>query len=123
MEPIIFEPIYSGSTFPGYEIELFEEIVVVGPPDTIEEVPVDLTGASIIMNVRSKTLRVVEKVYSTDDGSILVDVGKITIPQHDVNIKAGIYVFDMNILLSNGEHLTGFASGQWTILEPITERS
>ena len=111
---IILEPTFSGATFYGTEIELFEVV------DTVET-PVDLTGVDAIMQLRN-SLGAVVFTYRTSDGSLQVEGNKIIIPEHKVSVGYGHYVFDFNLLLVSGGVMAGFGAGSWEILKPKTTR-
>lgn len=129
-ELVIFDVVSEGSTFPGAELEVYEEIPVEGSVNPTL-IPVDLTGASIVMNCVKSNL--VNAIYSTSNGKLVVGtteevngqivsaVHKIILPEHIPTLTPGTYDFDFNITLPNGDKITGFAKGQWKITNPITK--
>lgn len=129
-ELVIFDVTSEGSTFPGAELEVFEEIPVEGSVNPTL-IPVDLTGASIVMNCVKSNL--VNSVYSTSNGRLRVGTTeivngqtvsathKIILPEHIPELTPGTYDFDFNITLPSGDKITGFAKGQWKITNPITK--
>lgn len=121
-ELYILDTISEGSTFSGLIIELQEEIILTGDTEPTL-VPVDLTGASIVMNL--KKAHIIAATYSTNgdlpSNTITVDGNKIIIAEHIPTLTYGLYDFDFNITLQTGVIITGFARGQWTILNPITK--
>ena len=108
---IVLNPCYFGSTFEGAEIDVYNI-------DPTGEVALDMTGATIKMNMTQNG--VIYKTYSTNDETLIIDTNKIIIPSSIVNLSVGTYTFDFEITLLNGVVLTGFAQGTWTILQPIT---
>ena len=100
---------YENATFEGASIAIINR-------DPSGEVPMDLTGAIIIMNIVRN--EVVYKVYKTNDSSLLIDSNCIVIPEGGIDIPAGTYTFDFDITLITGVRLPGFAAGTWTILKP-----
>ena len=109
---IVLNPCYENSTFEGAELDIYNI-------DTTGEVPLDLTGSTVLMNMVQSG--VICKTYKTADSTLLIDTNKIIIPSSVVNLKSGIYTFDFDITLLNGVRLTGFGEGTWTILTPITK--
>ena len=127
---VIFDVVSEGSTFPGVELEVYEEIAVEGSVDPTL-IPVDLTGASIIMNCVKSNM--VHAIYSTDNGKLVIGTTeiingvtqsvthKIIMPEHIPTLTHGTYDFDFNITLASDDKITGFAKGQWKITNPITK--
>lgn len=115
---IILEEISEGSTFPGLELVINETFIAEGETE-LTVIPVDLTGATVIAQFKQGNN--VCDTYTNTDSSLLIDGNTITMPEHIPKLKYGLYDFDFNITLSDGLKITGFAKGQWRILNPITK--
>jgi len=112
-EGIALETISEGSTYSGCEIEGVEEINGV-------DYPVGLTGANIIMAIKRKGTTYA--TYRTADGTLLISDTLIIIPPHVPVLTKGVYEFDFNVIMPNGDPFTGLAGGTWEVTEPITKR-
>jgi len=110
---IALETIYKGSVYSGCEIEIKEEI-------DEQEYSVDLTGANIQMDLKRN--EIIFKTLKTVDNTLLISENKIIIPSHIPTLEPGVYFFDFNVIMPNGDPFTGLAGGQWEILDPITIR-
>jgi len=104
---------YEGSSYTSWGIELNS---LVGNVET----PVDFTGANVLMNLILDGA--IYRKYSTEDGTLTVSGNKIIVPAGTVNLAAGLYSFDFNVIFDSGKTLTGLAQGQWEILTPKTIR-
>ena len=111
---IALETIYKGSKYSGCEIAITEEI-------DEQEYNVDLTGANIQMDLKRNDT--IFKTLKTSDNTLLISANKIIIPSHTPTLEPGVYYFDFNIIMPNGDPFTGLAGGQWEILDPITNRN
>ena len=111
---IALETIYKGSKYSGCEIEIKEEI-------DGQEYAVVLIGANIQMDVKRNDT--IFKTYKTSDNTLTITDNKIIIPSHVPTLEPGVYFFDFNIIMPNGDPFTGLVGGQWEILEPITNRA
>jgi hypothetical protein len=86
-------------------------------------IPLNLTGASIKMQVRlSNDSPTVLELSNSNGGIIITNPlnGQITIPPKLINIPVGNYKYEIKIHLSNGETKT-FIEGTWSITEEITK--
>lgn len=84
--------------------------------------PLDLTNAKAIMQVRFQPDSPIAVEFSSDNNTILFTAptsGILQIPSQIVDIPAGKYLWDLQIILSTGEVKT-FLEGDWTILNEIT---
>ncbi|QJE95971.1 hypothetical protein [Luteolibacter luteus] len=80
-------------------------------------VPIDITGATILMQLRSSVTSGVTAEWSTADGTIVPTVpgdGWFQILGRDVTWPAGSYVHDVLVVLASGRKIQ-FPTGEWTI--------
>lgn len=112
-----------GDTFKGigfiYEREILNELGVV-----VSTEPVDLTDAIIKMQLKrnNKPETVVEKTFTTEDGSIIITdapAGEFAIAKQIVNVAAFTYQYDIQATFLNGDVETPI-SGTWPITQDIT---
>jgi len=86
-------------------------------------IPINLTGATIKMQVRlSADSPSVLELSNLNGGIIITNApnGQIRIPPKLINIPVGNYKYEIKIHLSNGENKT-FVEGTWSITEEITK--
>lgn len=93
------------------------------------EMPLDITGASIVMQLRRRPKHgVIVASWSTDDGSILFldpGAGKFEVVGRRLEVPAALYYWDIEITLAadadypDGRRMT-IAQGVWTILQDVT---
>jgi len=115
---IKLDTIYQGSTFYGTECDFVEVL------DDGSEVPVDLTGANIKIDMIKSS-----QVYDTyssefEDNSLkklTITNNKFTFAEHIPTLPSGIYTFDIKVIFANEIVETGIGRGQWTILNPSTK--
>lgn len=84
--------------------------------------PVDLTGSSVRMEFRQKGE--LKKCYDTFDGSIVISntlLGTILIPEHIMDLDAGVYVYDITVTFSDGSVKT-YLRGTIKVVGNITEK-
>lgn len=90
---------------------------------TANEVPVDLTGSDVEIQVRKKpNSDTAEMTLTEANGGITVggvDNNQITI-NYPVDIAAGTYVYDMVVLFPNGNEKT-YIWGNFIVYEDITK--
>lgn len=90
---------------------------------TANEVPIDLTGSDIEIQVRKKpNSENAEMTLTENNGGITVggvDNNQITI-NYPVDIAAGTYVYDMVVLFPNGNEKT-YIWGNFIVYEDITK--
>ena len=87
------------------------------------EIPVDLTGCTITIQVRKKANSVTsELTLSTEDGSISIvgDDNNQIILNKQVTIASGSYLYDMNVSFPSGEIKT-YIWGSFLVQEDITK--
>lgn len=84
--------------------------------------PVDLTGASIKMQVKeNQATETALLEFSTADGITIDNAagGVFSIGKSDVGVSAGLFVYDVQVTLSNGDRHT-VLYGTWRILPDVT---
>lgn len=90
---------------------------------TANEVPVDLTGSEVEIQVRKKPNSTdAEMTLTENNGGITVggvNNNQITI-NYPVDIAAGTYVYDMVVLFPNGNEKT-YIWGNFIVYEDITK--
>jgi hypothetical protein len=101
-----------GDTWQGLTIEFL-----------IDSVAVNLTGASILMQLR-KTFcdNTVALEFSTDDGSIVIDnpsTGHFSIEPIIISISPRQYVYDTQLTLASGRVIT-LLEGNFTVTPTVT---
>jgi hypothetical protein len=88
-----------------------------------DETPIDLSGSTILIQVRpTATSSEVALELTTDDSSIGIggiDSNQITLNKI-VDIAAGTYVYDMNVTFPSGEVKT-YLWGNFIVSEDITK--
>ena len=92
-------------------------------PITLNNSPVNLTGASIKIDFRKGVDTPVALTLSTANSSILITQptqGIISIPSRIVTIPFGIYLYDIQVTFSSGV-ITTYVEGSWEIIADITE--
>jgi hypothetical protein len=85
--------------------------------------PVNLTGASIKMELREDIDAPVALTLSTEDGTIVINdplQGTLTIPPILIDIPFGNYLYDLQITFANGVVKT-YLLGTWEIVADITK--
>lgn len=98
-------------TFEGFDLTI-----------TLNGVPLDLTGASIRMQLRINTQATAVKEFSTTNGSMTITDalnGKFTFNQQIIDVDANSYYYDMQITLGDGRVYT-FLKGSWNIVQDYT---
>lgn len=117
-EPNNIDPIFTGETFYGFTYELFETVDLI-------DIPVDLTGADVIMSMRDISGKIVH-TFSTVNTQLSVQGHTITFPEQIITVEGTtqgrLYSSDLNIKLLNGDVLPGLFPTNWTIKTPITIR-
>jgi hypothetical protein len=101
-----------GDTWSGLTVEF-----------SIDDVAVDLTGASIVMQLR-KTFcdKTVALEFSTADGSVLIDsplTGHFIVQPAIISINPRLYVYDIQVTLASGRVVT-IVQGSFNILPTVT---
>ena len=90
---------------------------------TANEVPIDLTGSTVEIQVRQRPNSETALLTLTEaNGAITVggvDDNQITI-NYGVDIAAGSYVYDMTVLFPNGNEKT-YIWGNFIVYEDITK--
>lgn len=89
----------------------------------LDGAPLDLTGSSIKMELRRSAGSTPALTLSTTDNSIRLDGSKIErfyIPKQKLTAPAGVYMYDIQITLSNGDVFT-YLSGTFPFLQDITQ--
>jgi hypothetical protein len=89
--------------------------------NTTLNVPIDLTGASIKMQL-AKVNCSPSLELSTDNGLITITDavnGVFTLNQFDMNVKAGTYNYDMQFTFVGGTIQT-YLYGTWIVTEDVT---
>jgi len=85
-------------------------------------VPLDLTGASVRLHIRSKSGQLMLDANTTND-KITVNGpnGRIdlNVPYSETNIQAGTYLFDLEVTHSNNVRVT-YDKGEWVVLHDMT---
>lgn len=113
-------------------------IIIYNPPDarrrdtfkgtaftiTVNELPLDLTGASIKMSLKlSKELTTSALDLSTVNGRIVIQNpttdGKFNIVPQIIDVPAGTYWYAIQITLSDLSVHT-YVEGRWKILQDVT---
>jgi len=90
---------------------------------TVNNVPVDFTGASIKMEFRQSIDSPVVLTLSTETSSIIITnppAGVIQIPPRMIEIPYTKYFYDLQVTFPNDVVKT-YMSGSWTITPDITE--
>jgi len=93
----------------------FEGVQFVLPTD----VKYDLTDATVKIQVREKPGAEIVKEYISPTDLIITLPHTITLPEHLVEIAAGLWQWDMQITFSDGRVKT-YIGGYWTIKPTIT---
>ncbi len=108
------DPHYRGDTWAGIPSAYFRDG---------DENPIDLTGASIRMQVkRSSSDRTALMEWSTDDSSITIPdavAGQYSVLSRIVDLPGRTYEYDVEVTLADGSVLTSLF-GCWTIEDDIT---
>jgi hypothetical protein len=90
---------------------------------TVNNVPVNFTGASIKMEFRQSIDSPVVLTLSTQASSIIITnpaAGVIQIPARMIEIPYSKYLYDLQVTFPSGVVKT-YMSGTWTIAPDITE--
>jgi len=108
-----FPQIIKGDTFDGLSFTL-----------SVNTVLVDFTDAIITMDLRlDKTGVSVKRFTSVGDADITIESpktsGKFKFNSQIINVDAGIYYYDIQILFPNTVVKT-YIEGRWTILQDVT---
>lgn len=89
----------------------------------VNELPLNLTSASIKMSLKTEKSSMVSILdLSTANNKISITSaleGKFQIVPQIININAGLYYYDIQIILPTGIVKT-YVEGQWTILQDVT---
>ena len=102
-----------GDTFDGVQFTV-----------TVNSLPIDLTLAIINMDLRSKLTNEVAKSFTTvNSGGLTIilppENGQFTFDSQIIDVPAGTYAYDIEIVFSNGVVKT-YIGGIWNILQDIT---
>ncbi len=109
-----------GDTFTRRDFEITEYDDAIDP---IVETPVDLTGATMIMQIRENSGSAVLHTFSTANGKIVIDdapAGKFHINAEVLSFAAGVYQHDLQITFLDGTIKTYF-SGIFELTNDITD--
>ena len=96
----LIENHYRGTTWGGVTFGITEQLVENGP-----FTPVNLTGYSVLMQLRLSENDIVAYEFSTSAGTVTIPAplsGNITVPSQKVDIAPAIYVFDIRLTDSAG---------------------
>jgi hypothetical protein len=97
----------SGDTFNGVEFEVL-----------VNTLPLDLTGANIIMKLRQNNNINAYYELNVANGNITITfplLGKFTIDQQIINFAPAKYNYSIELHLANGNTYT-YIQGSWTII-------
>lgn len=111
METYNFKPHVKGDTFKGCRFTL-----------KVNDIPLDLTNCQIRMHLRTNPLHSNKYELSTSNNKItIIDAanGIFEIPQQIIDIPAGNYYYDIEILFPNGNVKT-YINGHFEIIQDIT---
>ena len=90
---------------------------------TVNTIPLDLTGASIKMSLKSnKSTSKSDLDLTTANNRIKIVTaasGIFQVPSQVIDLPAGLYYYDIQITLANKSVKT-YIEGQWKILQDIT---
>lgn len=89
---------------------------------TVNDDPLDLTGASIRMQLRLSPLHPVAYELSTAGDQIeITDAvnGKFQIKKQIIDFPAAVYYYDIEITLADGDVKT-YVAGKWQITQDVT---
>ena len=115
-----FPPHTKGDTFPG---RTFEIKIKTDPADITDGAPLDLTNASIRMQLRMSPTHPVSHELSTDNDMIIIDhnplLGVFQVKEQIIDFPANNYVYDIEISWTSGKVKT-YISGTWLIIQDIT---
>ena len=103
---------YSGDTWHGLTLTVSQS-----------GVPLNISGASLAMEIRKAPGTPILYEWSTDDSTIaLTDPanGKLTVNPRIIDLPSGVYPFDLEMAL--GETVTTLIYGTFTITADITKR-
>ena len=109
-----------GDTFNRRDFEITEYDDAIDP---IVETPVDLTGATMIMQIRADSGEAILHTFSTANGKIVIDdapAGKFHIEAEVLNFTAGVYKHDLQITFADGRVKT-YYSGIFELTSDISE--
>jgi len=104
-----------GDTWDGIEIEIKEE------DENGIKTPISLIGAELLAQFTCKGVVVFE--FKTSDNTILVpapETGIFYLAPRDMNVKADIYYFDIQMIYNDGNKTTIVPTHSWTILQDIS---
>lgn len=99
-----------GDTFEGVQFTI-----------TVNSSALNLTGATIRMQMRLNSNAPVVKEFSVGNGLTLTTPasGIFTFNKQVISVPPGVYYYDIQITLSNGDIKT-YITGTWTIIQDIT---
>lgn len=102
------------------DFSLRKIVTVVDGPET--ELPIDLTGAKVVLQVRPKVDSELVYLYLENGSGITMvapHVGRFQIDEQVIDIPVGTHYYDIEITLSTGVKFTWFI-GTWTITSDIS---
>lgn len=127
--------INEGGTYEGCEIALFETLPSTSGTEgayLLEDgsygidSPIDLTGAKVLIQIKQVNSDIIYDTYTSETDGLYNSLGiltnVITFSEHIPILKFGNYIFDINVLFSNGFSQPGIGRGQWSIANPLTKR-
>lgn len=106
-----FEPHIKGDTFKGCRFTV-----------NVNNAPLNLTDCQIRMHLRTNPLHTAKYELSTTNGKIAIidaENGIFEIPEQIIDIPAGYYYYDIEIIFLNGIVKT-YINGRFEILQDIT---
>lgn len=91
---------------------------------TVNAVALNLTDASIRMDLRLSPTGIMIKRFSTLITGITILTpntdGKFTLDQWDVDVDAGNYYYDIEITLANPTEIKTWIWGNWVVAQDVT---
>lgn len=117
METYDFKPHKKGDTFKGRKF-----IIEIYDPTTETTSPLDLTNASIRMQLRMNPTHPVKQELSTANGMMEITNptgGEFIIKKQIIDFPPASYCYDMEITLADGT-MTTYIGGVFPILQDVT---
>lgn len=109
----IIPSIFKGNTFDGLILKLSKNIGGV-------ITPINLTGATIVIQFKLNYKAPVAFEFKTSDNTITIsETNKITLAKKNMNFDAHKYIGDMKVTLANQEIQT-YCKFEWEILQVVT---
>lgn len=91
---------------------------------TLNGVAMDLTYATISMDLRLIPLGTIAQHFDSDGGGITIDsdptTGIFVFDAQVIDLDAAQYYFDIEFSFSNNSTVKTYISGRWTVLQDIT---